>query len=194
MPVAMPFKEHPKICMPSWAEGGSDSWSEGAKLQTNGIREACSTADYCPLLSIVVHCCPLLPIGVHCCPLLPIVVHLRQDLLYHRLQHTATDWPKCFCIRHLLSIKENICAECHRKSYALQDAKKHFFLYTIRKMRSTAFVPCITLGGLYWAEMGPKNDFLKKMPKKSNLQSETINDPLTHSLTGVGAGRCYRII
>ena len=43
----------------------SSSWK-------NGIRDACSTADYCPLLSIVIHCCPLLSIVVHCCPLLYI--------------------------------------------------------------------------------------------------------------------------
>ena len=51
----------------------------------------------------------------------------------------------------------------------LQDANKYFFLYTIRKMRSTAFQPCKTLGGLHWAEMGQKNDFLKKRPKNSFL-------------------------
>ena len=52
----------------------------------NGIRDAYSTADSCPLLSIVVHCpvhcCPLLSIIIHCCPLLSIVViHCG----YHRL-------------------------------------------------------------------------------------------------------------
>ena len=65
-------------------------------------------------------------------------------------------------IRQLLSIKENICPERPRKSHALQDAKKYFFLYITRKMRSTAFQPCITLGGLHWDEMGQKSDFLKK--------------------------------
>ena len=44
----------------------------------NGIRDACSTADCCPLLSIVVQCCPLLSILVHCCLLLSIVVHCCQ--------------------------------------------------------------------------------------------------------------------
>ena len=34
----------------------------------NGIRDACSTADCCPLLSIAVYCCLLLSIVVHCCP------------------------------------------------------------------------------------------------------------------------------
>ena len=70
-------------------------------------------------------------------------------------------------IRQLLSKKENICADHHRKSHALQDAKKYFFLYTIRKMRSTAFQSCITLGGLHWAEMDQKNDFLNKNALKT---------------------------
>ena len=43
--------------------------------EQNGIRDACSTADCCPLLSIAVHCCPLLSIVVHCCPSLSVVVH-----------------------------------------------------------------------------------------------------------------------
>ena len=33
---------------------------------------------------------------VHCCPLLPITALICHDLLYHRLPHTATDWPKWF--------------------------------------------------------------------------------------------------
>ena len=41
----------------------------------HGIRDACSTADCCPLLSIVFHCYPLLSIVVHCYPLLSIVIH-----------------------------------------------------------------------------------------------------------------------
>ena len=56
-------------------------------LQKNGITDACSTADCCPLMSIVVHCCPLLPIAtqllptvVHCRPLLPIVLHCSPVL------------------------------------------------------------------------------------------------------------------
>ena len=47
------------------------------KKRHQRFRDACSTADcspllsiVCPLLSIVVHCCPLLSIVVHCCPLL----------------------------------------------------------------------------------------------------------------------------
>ena len=82
-------------------------------------------------------------------------------------------------IWQLLSIKENICAERPRKSYALQDAKKYFFLYTITKMRSTAFQPCITLGGLHWAKMGQKNDFLKKNALKTAFWGDTILDRLT---------------
>ena len=41
-------------------------------------------------------------------------------------RHQAGDQLGCqvATIRQLLSIKENICAERHRKSYALQDAKK----------------------------------------------------------------------
>ena len=61
----------------------------------------------------------------------------------------------------LLSIKENICPDRHRKSHALQDANKYFFLYITRKMRSTAYQPCITLGGSSLGRMGQKHDFLK---------------------------------
>ena len=49
----------------------------------------------CPLLPIVAHCCPFLSIDAHCCPLLPIVAPLLP------MPHTATDWPKCFCIYRL---------------------------------------------------------------------------------------------
>ena len=78
----------------------------------------------------------------------------------------------------LLSIKENICPECHRKSYALQDAYFFSFLYTLIKRRSTAFQPCITLGGLHWTEMGQKNDFLKKNALKTAFWGDTILDRL----------------
>ena len=82
-------------------------------------------------------------------------------------------------IWQLLSIKENICPERPRKSHALQDAKKYFFLYITRKMRSTAFQPCITLGGLHWDEMGQKHDFLKKNALKTAFLGDTILDRLT---------------
>ena len=85
----------------------------------------------------------------------------------------------------LLSIKENICPERPRKSHALQDAKKYFFLYITRKMRSTAFQPCITLGGLHWDEMGQKHDFLKKNALKTAFLGDTILDRLTSE--GVGS-------
>ena len=88
-------------------------------------------------------------------------------------------------IGQLLSIKENICADRHRKSYALQDAKQYFFLYTTRKMRSTAFQPWITLGGLHWDEMGQKHDFLKENALKTAFLGDTILDRLTSE--GVGS-------
>ena len=81
-------------------------------------------------------------------------------------------------IRQLLSLKENICPERPRKSYTLQDENKYFFIYTIRKRRSTAFQPCITLGGLHWTEMGQKNDFLKKNALKTAFWGDTILDRL----------------
>ena len=62
--------------------------------------------------------------------------------------------------------------------------KKIFFLYTIREMRSTAFQPCITLGGLHWAEMGQKNDFLKKNALKTAFLGDTILDRLTSEGAG----------
>ena len=62
--------------------------------------------------------------------------------------------------------------------------KKYFFLYTIREMRSTAFQPCITLGGLHWAEMGQKNDFLKKNALKTAFLGDTILDRLASEGAG----------
>ena len=51
------------------ADTGGDN--EDAQLISlyykNGIRDTCSIADCCPLLSIGIHCCPLLSIVVHCC-------------------------------------------------------------------------------------------------------------------------------
>ena len=90
-----------------------------------------------------------------------------------------------YYIWQLLSIKENICPERPRKSHALQDGKKYFFLYTTRKMRSTAFQPCITLGGLHWDKMGQKHDFLKKNALKTAFLGDTILDRLTSE--GVGS-------
>ena len=57
-------------------------------------------------------------------------------------------------------------------------------LYTITEMRSTAFQPCITLGGLHWAEMGQKNDFLKKNALKTAFWGDTILDRLTSEGAG----------
>ena len=37
-----------------------------------------------------------------------------------------------------------------------------FSLFTIIKSRSVAFLPCITLGGVHWVEMGQKIIFCKK--------------------------------
>ena len=63
----------------------SDRGRVNLKTASEIIWDTCSTADCCPLLSIVVNCCQLLFIVVHfypllsimvlCCPLLSIVVH-----------------------------------------------------------------------------------------------------------------------
>ena len=82
-------------------------------------------------------------------------------------------------VRQLLSIKENISPERPRKSYTLQDENKYCFLYTIRKRRSTAFQPCITLGGLHWSEMGQNNYFLQKNALKTAFWGDTVLDRLT---------------
>ena len=93
------------------------------RLQKN--TDACSTADCCPLLSIVDNMpqmlsqtCPtwcsrhapddapgmpqMMP---QTCPALypavPGFALVFHDLPCHRLPHTATDWPKCFCIYRL---------------------------------------------------------------------------------------------
>ena len=52
-------------------------------------------------------------------------------------------------------------------------------------MRSTAFQPCITLGGLHWDEMGQNHDFLKENALKTAFLGDTILDRLTSE--GVGS-------
>ena len=54
-------------------------------------------------------------------------------------------------------------------------------------MRSTAFQPCITLGGLHWDEMGQKHDLLKKNALKTAFWGDTILDRLTSE--GVGTAK-----
>ena len=44
----------------------------------NDIRDAHSTGDCCPLLSIVIHCCQWLSILIQCCRLLSIVVNCSR--------------------------------------------------------------------------------------------------------------------
>ena len=65
--------------------GGDCRDGKSVKKEKNGIRDACSTTDCCPLLSILAHSCPLfchscplLLIVAHCCPLLPIVAHCKE--------------------------------------------------------------------------------------------------------------------
>ena len=53
--------------------------------EQNGIRDACSTADCCPLLSIVAHCSPFLPICVHCCPLLGGTQKLQRNDVFCKM-------------------------------------------------------------------------------------------------------------
>ena len=81
----------------------------------HGIRDACSTADCCPLLSIVfhwypllsivVHCYPLLSNVIHCCPLLSIVIHLCILLL------STADIIDCLWMALLLELLE-YCSVC----------------------------------------------------------------------------------
>ena len=78
----------------------------------NGIRDACSTADCCPLLSIDVNCCqllsivvnrcPLLSIVVHCCPLLSIVVHW-----YHRLPLDGAVIGTCWILPRMFWLNDS---------------------------------------------------------------------------------------
>jgi len=43
-------------------------------------------------------------------------------------------------------------------------------------VRSIAFQPCITLGGVYWVEKVQNNDFLQKSGQKTAFLSITILD------------------
>ena len=56
--------------------------------------------------------------------------------------------------------------------------------YTVRTLRSIAFQPCITLGGVYWVEMGQNNDFLQKSGQKTAFLSITILDHPTLDWAG----------
>ena len=54
----------------------------------------------------------------------------------------------------------------------------------VRTLRSIAFQPCITLGGVYWVEMGQNNDFLPKNGLKTVFLSITILDHPTSDWAG----------
>ena len=85
--------------------------------------------------------------------------------------------------------------EMCRKKYAERTPKerhiqKEIFrqIYAVNAGRnmtaSQYFQPCITLGGLHWAEMGQKNDFLKKNALKTAFWGDTILDRLTSEGAG----------
>ena len=93
--------------------------------------------------------------------------------------------------RHPTNYKRQALRSCrksiqerHRKSDATQDKKIIFFLFTIWKRRSIAFQPCITLGGVYWVEMGQNYDFLPKNGLKTAFLSITILDHPTSDWAG----------
>ena len=62
--------------------------------------------------------------------------------------------------------------------------EKIFFLFTIRKRRSVAFQPCITLGGVHWVGMGQNNDFLQKSGLKTLILAVMVLDQLTLEWAG----------
>ena len=73
-----------------------------------------------------------------------------------------------FCLRQLLSIKENICAERPRKSYALQDAKKKSLYHQKDEIHS--FPAMHNTLGSSLGRNGSKKGFSKKnRPKNSFL-------------------------
>ena len=99
----------------------------------NGITDACSTADCCPLLSLLTIC-------PRCCPrhASDMPQMMRQMMPFHRLPRTATaDWPKCFCIYRLKCSKgispvvPFIGKRCKTK-YRLKQEKLHIKYYIFR--------------------------------------------------------------
>ena len=55
--------------------------------------------------------------------------------------------------------------------------RKYFFLFTIRKGRSVAFQPCITLG-CSWGQNGLKNNFLPKSSLKTLIFAVMVLDEM----------------
>ena len=75
--------------------------------------------------------------------------------------------------------------------------RKYFFLFTIRKGRSVAFQPCITLG-CSWGQNGLKNNFLPKSSLKTLIFAVMVLDQLnlewagTQNLKGIANfHRCF---
>ena len=87
-------------------------------------------------------------------------------------------------IRQLLSIKENICAERPRKSYALQDAKKIFFSLYHQKDEIHSFPAMYNTWGSSLGRMGQKHDFVRK----NALKTASLGDTILDRLASEGAG------
>ena len=92
----------------------------------NGITDACSTVDCCPLMSIVVHCSPLLPIVVHITPhitphitlnVTPISPPYHPHITPHIIPHIPPYHPRCH--PHIPSISPLMSSPYHPLQHPL---------------------------------------------------------------------------
>ena len=117
---------------------------------------------YCQssLIFIAVHC--------SCKPNLP------HPTNHFACYYTATSSPPQ--LWHTSRLRLGVSAKALAKFWRLIGLRKYFFLFTIRKRRSVAFQPCITLGGVHWVGMGQNNDFLQKSGLKTLILAVMVLD------------------
>ena len=90
----------------------------------------------------------------------------------------------CIIIGRTSRLRLGVSAKALAKFWRLIGFRKYFFLFTIRKRRSVAFQPCITLGGVHWVGMGQNNDFLQKSGLKTLILAVMVLDQLTLEWAG----------
>ena len=77
------------------------------------------------------------------------------------------------------SIEENINPDVSQKICRMNKIIFSFY-HCIGKVRSTAFKPCITLGGFHMVKMGDNNDFPKKVAKTLILEDIILERLTSH--------------
>ena len=133
------------------------------------------------ILQCTLSCCNL-----HCFDATSILSHFIHVCVEQKFTQKSCLWSKNYKyhVWHTSRLRLGVSAKALAKFWRLIGFRKYFFLFTIRKRRSIAFQPCITLGGVHWVEMGQNNDFLQKSGQKTAFLSITILDHPTLDWAG----------